>query len=74
MDIEIKKLKKMTRFMQKQKILSLKTREIEIQLSPDAFSGNFEEIQLPETETKEAVNHPLFTEEDTLLWSSPGVL
>lgn len=71
MDTEIKKWKKITRFMQKQGILCLKTPEIEIQLAPRALLHETIEV-LPEEKEISKEPESQYTENDQLFWSSPG--
>lgn len=68
MDKDIKKMKKMVDFMRKQGVLTLKTPEMELRLSSAAIFPENKLIPEPETKTSERE----FTEEEILLWSSPG--
>lgn len=74
MEDSLKKLKKLSELMRKQGILTYKTQEIEIQLSPAA-------LDLPDTqpndnqETKiEDDLTPEQRSEQALFWSTPGTL
>lgn len=69
MDTEIKKLKKLTKFMQKSGVLSLKTSDYEITLTPQSLFQE-EKALTPDSPIQE--DPPEFTAEDLLLWSAPG--
>lgn len=66
MDDTLKKAKKLARFMREQGILSLKTQEIEMALSPQAIFP-----KTPDTSKDQELESP--DPMDTLLWSAPGL-
>lgn len=69
MDTELKKIKKLVLLMKREGILVIKSKEIEIQLSPVAF--DLTPAKQTEDSTKEITN----TEQDRdslLFWSAPG--
>lgn len=69
MDTDLKKIKKITHLMRKEGVLSLKTADIEISLSPHAIQ--LEEKPIPE-EVAATPDKPQYSEDDALFWSSPG--
>jgi hypothetical protein len=71
MDADIKKLKKLTAFMRKNGLLSLKTGDIELSLSPLAIDMGSERGALEEQPPNPPNQEPL-TDMDVLLWSAPG--
>lgn len=72
MDADIKKLKKLTKFMQKEGLLSLKLPNIELHLSPTAVFHVEQSPQAPNSPSEDKPEPPQYTEEDALFWSSPG--
>lgn len=68
MDKDLRKMKKMVDFMRKQGVLTLKTPEMELRISSAAI---FPENKLIPEEEKTNSEHQ-FTEEEIILWSSPG--
>ena len=72
MDKDIKKMKKMVDFMRKQGVLTLKTQEMELQLSPLAvFPDEHKKDQIEEAQQTQI---PKLSDLDIALWSSPGAL
>lgn len=71
MDDTLKKVRKLTEYMRKSGILSLKAEGIELTLSPGA-------IALPnpglEPNLTPAEPEHILTEEEILFWSAPGTL
>lgn len=70
MDTDLKKMKKITKFMQKEGILFLKTAELELHLTPAALLQD-KPMDMPDQ--KAEVPESVFSEEDALFWSSPGL-
>lgn len=73
MDQEIKKLKNLAKTMRKEGVLTYKTPQIEISLSPYAIEPMREKPAT--TGLLKDVTHatnPQFDSQDTLLWSAPG--
>ena len=74
MDQELKRIKKLTAFMRKAGLLTLKCGDLELCLSPQLFH---EEQAAQSSESDAAADAALksqFSEEEILFWSSPGVL
>lgn len=72
MDADLKKIKKLTAFMKKQGVLSLKLPDLELNLAPAAVFHK-ETNSLPQADESEANALPQFSEEEALFWSSPGI-
>lgn len=69
MAVDPKNIKKLIRAMRQEGVLRLKTPEIELELAPEAIQPKHVAQAL---ETQETNAEPKYTEEDVLLWSSPG--
>lgn len=71
MDADFRKIKKLTDFMKKSGLLSLKIKDIELNLAPAAVfhvePKNKDPIEEPKPE-------PQLTDEDLMFWSAPGYL
>ncbi len=72
MDADLKKLRKLTRFMQSQGVLSVKTSEIEVHLSPAAIFHKEAATSADSSDSVQAESP--FTEADALFWSVPGLI
>lgn len=70
MDADLKKIKKLTLFMKKEGLLSIKSKDFELTLSPTALFQ--EDPPKPTPEAKEEP-HGQLSHEDTLMWSSPTI-
>lgn len=71
MDADLKKIKKLTAFMRKNGLLTLKQDGIELSLSPLAIDLA-EKGDASDAEKQTQSNEPLLTDMDVLLWSAPG--
>jgi hypothetical protein len=71
MDADIKKLKKLVKFMQKEGVLTFKTQEIELSLHHTALFPKENQRDTNSTESIEKEKSQ-FTDEEILLWSAPG--
>jgi|JI8StandDraft_1071087.scaffolds.fasta_scaffold38231_3 hypothetical protein len=73
MDIELKRIKKLTAFMIKSGLSRLKSGDIEINLAPHILH----KAELSPLNSDGAIQAspqtPTITEEDILFWSSPGL-
>lgn len=69
MDADLKKIKKLTQLMKKEGLLELKGSDFHLKLSPQALFP--EKKTQKESETPAPSSESEFTEEQTLLWSSP---
>ncbi|MBK8455601.1 MAG: hypothetical protein IPL34_20185 [Thiofilum sp.] len=74
MDTDLKKLRKLVKFMQKEGVLVLKVREIEIQLSKSALFHVEHTKEPVETTATDLPDENQYTEEELLFWSAPGIL
>jgi len=72
MDKDIKKMRKLVDFMRKQGVLTLKTQEMELSLSPLAVFP-VEHLE-GEPVTKEPSPIPEMSDLEIALWSSPGAI
>jgi hypothetical protein len=72
MDQDLKKLRKLVKFMQKEGVLTLKMSEIELQLSQAAILPLETAPDAP-SPSADAPQDPEYTEEELLFWSSPGL-
>lgn len=70
MQLDIKKLKKITRFMRKEGVLVLKTPEIELQISPSKLFHVERKQKLNQSAATETVETQQPTEEELLFYSS----
>lgn len=70
MDAQLKKLKKLTKFMQSNGVLVMRTPEMELELHPSALFRD-EKRPIEATQASEDLR-PEFAPEDLLLWSAPG--
>lgn len=71
MDAEIRKLKKLTKFMKKEGITSLKTADIELSIDPKFMFPVEQSTSQPTTD--EIKEEPTYTDEEILMWSAPGL-
>lgn len=71
MDADIKKLKKLVKFMQKEGVLNLKIPEIELQLAASAIQHP--DTDVPDTATTEQPIQDQYDPEEVLFWSAPGI-
>jgi hypothetical protein len=67
--MDIKELKKLTSYCRKQGILTLKTPEIEITLSPQALFPTTK----PNEDHSDPISEGQLSDEDMLFWSSAGI-
>jgi hypothetical protein len=75
MDLDLKKLRKITLFMKKEGVLSLKTQNIEISLSQSSLSFPKENSKKKKfTDEKLEEEEKNYTDEQILMWSSPGFI
>ena len=72
MDADLKKLKKLTKFMRDNGVLSVKTAEIEMSLAPQALFPVEQAQQVEADTSSDIISKPLYTDQEILLWSSPG--
>lgn len=70
MDQDLKKIKKLTAFMKKEGLISLKSGDIELELSV-ATAFHVEQADLP-PESPATPEKPQYTDEELLMWSAPG--
>jgi hypothetical protein len=68
-DIEIKKLKKLIKFLQNNGVSHYKSGDIELTLSPSSL---FPDKKTKQTEQQDATVEGSLTDEDIMLWSAPS--
>lgn len=71
MDKDLQKIKKLTLFMKKEGLLSLKHGDIELNLSPQALFHT-EQTAAPAENNKQEETLSQFTPEQIMLWSAPN--
>lgn len=74
MDAELKKIKKLTAFMRKAGILSLKSGDLELSLSPNVFHEEHTHPSNDASSDAPEVPQQVLTDEEILFWSAPGAL
>ena len=74
MDDELERIKKLTAFMRKAGLLTLKSGNLELCLSPQVFHEEQNTQASGSSPSEDAALKSQFSEEEILFWSSPGVL
>lgn len=68
MEIDIRKIKKLVRFMKKEGVLSMKVGGIEMSISPSTI----QRMKSHSSESDSIETLDAYTEDQVLLWSAPG--
>ncbi len=72
MDADLKKLKKIVKFMQKEGVLEYKTSDIALSLSPLALFKEEKSLDSHKEEAETLKPTHQYTDEEILMWSAQG--
>lgn len=74
MDEDFKKIKKIVSFMKKEGVLSLKLKDFDLSVSPSFLNHHQNKKSKKESLNEKIEEEKQYSDEEILMWSSPGYL